>query len=267
MTDGIAKRSPSSWRPARRWCAGVAALLLVAALVPPVSVWAGRDEYAEALRFSIFAIVVPAMIVIGAPWGLVGPLARRTGALAEGRRRHPELVRSIAFLVADLVVVVAWRTPTLVDAVSRRRWLALGEAASLVVAGVGLWLELVESPPMAPRSPRPRRVVLAALAMWTLWTLAYIEAMAQSPWYQGFHHVAGTGLSAASDRQVSAVVVWAMAALAFMPVIFWNLVQWLRSEDDPDDELYRLLREERRRSTGVLESAGDPTTAPPETSL
>jgi len=267
MTGGVAERSPSSSSPARRWCIGAAALLIVAALIPPVSVWAARDEYAEALRFSIFALVVPAMVVIGAPWGFFGRLARKAGAVAEGRRRHPELVRSIAFLVADLVVVVAWRTPTLVDAVSRRRWLVLGEAVSLVVAGVGLWLELVESPPMVPRSARPRRVVLAALAMWTLWTVAYIEAMARSSWYRDFHHVAGTGLSAASDRQVSTIAVWAVAALAFMPVIFWNLVQWLRSEDDPDDELYRLLREERRRSTGVLGSAGDRTTAPPEPPL
>lgn len=88
--------------------------------------------------------------------------------------------------------------------------------------------------------------------MWTIWTIAYVEAMSTAPWYRAFRHVAGSGLSASADHQLSAAVLWAVTAAAFMPVIYWNLVQWLRNEDDPDDELYRLMREERRRSAGLL---------------
>ncbi len=267
MTGGVAKRSTHLSPRARRCFAVTAAVVVVVALAPPVSMWAARIEYVEALQFSIFAVVAPAMVVLGAPWGVLRPAPPALVRLADGRRRHPELLRSTGFLVVDLAVVVAWRTPTLVDAVAGHRWLALGEAASLVVAGVGLWLELVESPPLAPRCLRPWRALLAALAMWTLWTIAYTEAMARSAWYRGFHHIAGSGLSAASDHQVSTMVLWAVAALAFMPVIFWNLVQWLRTEDDPDDELYRLLREERRRSAVGLRSAADPSTAPPQLPL
>jgi hypothetical protein len=72
--------------------------------------------------------------------------------------------------------------------------------------------------------------VLAALTMWTVWVLAYLGGMSSTGWYDAFHHVAGVGLSAAADRQVSAAVLWAVAAVAFVPVVFWNLLTWLRTE-------------------------------------
>jgi cytochrome c oxidase assembly factor CtaG len=233
------------------WLAACGVLLVILAILPPAGTLAGRYEWVEALQFAIFAVVGPALVVTGAPWRTVRVRPSTLDRLATGRRRHPELLRSLGFLGCDLALIVLWRTPAAVDALLSRRWLVGVEAASLLVVGAGLWLELVESPPLAPRSPYPRRAALAALAMWTIWTIAYVEAMSTAPWYQAFHHVAGSGLSASADHQLSAAVLWAVTAAAFMPVIFWNLVQWLRNEDDPDDELYRLLREERRRSAGV----------------
>ncbi len=234
------------------WLAACGVLLVAVAILPPLGTLAGRYEWVEALQFAILAVVAPALVVMGAPWRTLRVRPSTLDRLADGRRRHPEMLRSVGFLCVDLVVIVLWRTPAAVDALSGRRWLVAVEAASLVVVGAGLWFELVESAPLVPRSPYPRRVALAALAMWTIWTIAYVEAMSTAPWYRVFHHVAGSGLSGSADHQLSAAVLWAVTAGAFMPVIFWNLVQWLRSEDDADDELHRLLREERRRSAGVL---------------
>jgi hypothetical protein len=45
------------------------------------------------------------------------------------------------------------------------------------------------------------------------------------------------------------VVLWFAAAAAFIPVIFWNALTWLQSEEDPDTELQTLARAERRRGT------------------
>jgi len=233
------------------WLAAWGVLLVIVVMVPPVGTLAGRYEWVEALQFAIFAVVVPALVVLGAPWRTLRLTPSALGRLAAGRRRHPEMLRSFGFLCVDLVVIVLWRTPAAVDALSNRRWLVGAEAVSLLVVGIGLWLELVESEPLVPRSPYPRRATLAALAMWAIWTIAYVEAMSTAPWYRAFHHVAGSGLSASADHQLSAAVLWAVTAATFMPVIFWNLVQWLRNEDDPDDELYRLLGQERRRSAGV----------------
>jgi hypothetical protein len=42
-------------------------------------------------------------------------------------------------------------------------------------------------------------------------------------------------------------LIWFISAGAFLPVIFSNLNQWLKSEDDPDDELHQLIRKDRVR--------------------
>lgn len=52
----------------RSWLAIVAAILVLVSLVPPVGTYARRYVFAEALQFTVFATVVPALIVLGAPW-------------------------------------------------------------------------------------------------------------------------------------------------------------------------------------------------------
>jgi hypothetical protein len=41
--------------------------------------------------------------------------------------------------------------------------------------------------------------------------------------------------------------MWFISASAFMPIIFANLNRWLQSEEDPDEELYQLVRRDRSR--------------------
>lgn len=259
MNDGVAEVRPRALSDrSRHWVAFAVLVLAVLAVVPPLSSWARHTEVLESLQFSILAVVVPSLLVVGAPWRLLGlatpapdaggPRAPRAfDRLADGRRRHPQLLRSLGFLAVDLAVVVAWQTPGAVDGLVRHGWLVVPEALSLVAAGIGLWLECVESPPVAPRLPRPQRALVAALAMWAMWAMAYMVGLSRTSWYQGFTHRAGHGLSAAADQQFSSAVLWAVAAAAFLPVIFYNVVTWLRSDEDPDDELYRLIKDERRR--------------------
>jgi cytochrome c oxidase assembly factor CtaG len=243
-----------------------ALVVLVAALVPPLSSAARRVEAYEALQFALMGIGVPVLVVLGAPWRLLGLAARPTGAadaegvaiverpriadrVAAGRRRHPEPIRTIAFLLLDLAVVVLWRIPVTVDALSRHGWLSLLEAVSLGAAGIGLWLELVESPPLAPRLPRPKRIAVAAVAMWTFWVTAYVVGLSHASVYRSYPHVAGRDLSVAADQELTTGVLWLASLCVFIPVIFANLVLWLRSDEDPDDALYRLVRD-RRHSAG-----------------
>ena len=121
------------------------------------------------------------------------------------------------------------------------------EAVTLIAVGVGLWLELVESPPLTPRLTRPGRVALAAIAMWTIWILAYLVGLSHASWYQAYPHHAGTGFSLSADQQLTTGMLWFVSACAFMPVVYWNLIRWLQSEEDPDEELHHLMRQERIR--------------------
>ena len=259
MSEGAAqgrpRRLPSSWRTL---CLMAAVLVAVLALVPPLATGARRTEYAATLQFSLLAIALPALVVLGAPWRLLrlantdaaGPGARPRPAdrLADRRRRHRELPWSIAFLAADLGVAIAWHAPGPVSTLGSHGWLAVVEAVTLLAFGLGLWLELVSSPPLEPRSGHLRRVVLAALSMWAFWILAYVTGLSNHGFYHNFHHAPG-GLSAPADEQIASALLWFVAAAAFIPVIFWNALTWLQSEEDPDTEFQTLARAERRRGT------------------
>ena len=219
---------------------------MLIALVPPMMGAARKYDWAEALQFMVLALVGPCLFVAGAPWDRMG-LGRPALALASARRRHPERLRSFALVGLALACMVAWRLPAAVNRLRSGGWPLAVEAVSLFVAGVVLWLECMTSTPLVPRSTRPIRIALCALSMWTIWVLAYLVAMSKGDWFRAYYHGAGTGLSLAMDQQLTAGVMWALAAACFVPLIFWNLLEWLHSEEDPDEELQRLVREERRR--------------------
>jgi cytochrome c oxidase assembly factor CtaG len=240
-------------------------VLLVLCLVPPFATYARRFEYVEAIQFCLLAITIPVFVACGAPWRRLGlasspsPVIEADGdvvapsglrpvdRLSFGRRRHPDPWRAVVVAAVYLAAVVLWRVPGTVDALPRHPWLVLVEAAILVPSGIALWLELVESPPLTPRLARPHRVGMAAVVMWVIWILAYLVGLAHGAWYHGFDHTVATGISVSADQQLTTAVMWAMSGVAFVPVVFWNLVYWLQSEEDPDGELYRLVRQERTR--------------------
>jgi cytochrome c oxidase assembly factor CtaG len=257
----VTARNAATWRP---WCLVAAMIVALGALVPPLATVARRADYGQALQFSFLAIALPALLTLGAPWRLLrlssvpasGVSSPRViDRLAARRSRNRDLPRALAFIVPDLVVIVLWHTPGAVAAAARDGWLVLLEAACLVSFGVALWLELIPSPPLMPRSGHLRRAVLAAIVMWVLWILAYVTGLSNHGFYPNFSHVPG-GLGAAADQQIASAILWFVAAASFVPVIFWNAIMWLRTEDDPDTELLALLRAERRRGQPPL-SGGD----------
>lgn len=220
---------------------------VVAVLVPPLGEWARRSDWAESLQFSILFMIAPGVFVASAPWARLG-LSRWAGSLAASRRRHPERLRSAGTAVVALAVAVAWRTPAAVDLLAKGTWPLLVEVPSLSVTGVALWLECVASPPLAPRGSRPVSIAVCAASVWTVWVCAYLVAMSAGAFYPAFRHSIGHGIGLDADQQITAGLLWAAAAGCFVPVIFYHLVEWLRSEEDPDQELHRLVREERRRT-------------------
>lgn len=205
----------------------------------------------EALRFVTVAVAVPALLALGAPWRFLGlGSARLFDRLARSRSRHLDFGRSIAWLVVYMALVMVWRTPPAVNGVARHPWLLALEAVSLIGAGVALWLELAASPPVVPRIPPPRRIAVAAFAMWTLWASAYVVGLASGSVYAAYRATATRHMSPEADQAIATFVIWFVAGAAFVPLIFWNLMTWLASDDDPDQGLHRLVREARRRSFG-----------------
>lgn len=240
-------------------------VLWILALVPPVLSWAGRYEFVQALQFSLFCLIVPYLLVAGGPWRWLGLTSdepfqidsdgklvapkhlRRFDVVARSMMNHKGHRRAVVFVLLFMADVILWRLSPVVDTLVHNSWLAIIESLCLVVVGALLWVELVVAPPFEPSATRPYRIGVAAVAMWTLWVIAYLMAMGQGSWYPAFHYGVGHWPSAWLDQLLTTGLIWFVSAGAFLPVIFSNLNQWLKSEDDPDDELHQLIRRDRVR--------------------
>ena len=251
-------RQQQAARPAaargRPWLAAAGAALIVAALA--VTGLARRYVVAESAQFVVFAVAAPALIVLGAPWRLLrlsraaGPQPGPPGTapldrLAAARRHKTSFPRAAGFLAVFIAAGVAWRLPPVVDALARYPALVAVELVTLLAAGIGLWLELVSSPPLEPRLPNPHRAAIAALAMWSTWAVGYALGLANHAVFHGYDGP-GSSLSAVADQEITVALVWAVSACCFVPVVFVALLSWLSGGDNPDEELQRLARDDRQ---------------------
>ncbi len=219
-----------------------AVTLVVLSLVPPAGLYARRYVFAESLQFAVFAAAVPALLVLGAPWrglGLSRVMLGLTGRGVTSRRGSRDagsaaFLRGASALLLFVGMVIVWRLPVTVNGLARLPGLAVAEMLTLAGAGTGLWLELVESPPLLPRMSRPLRAVFAALAMWTIWVLAYILGFSHVAWFTAYPH---PGLSALADQEIATGIMWAVPAFCFIPVVYVTAMAWLKDSGDPDEEL------------------------------
>lgn len=250
----------------------VSLVLLLFVALPPISIWARRYEFVEALQFVVLVAVVPALFVNGAPWRLLrlssssraqvesvalsdldtpGPIDR----IASRRLRHREPIRSVGVLLVYGVITVFWRIPFAVDALARHPWLLVVEVLTVPTIAIVLWTELVDSPPLSPRLVRPYRIALGAVSMWLIWILAYFVALSHGVWYHAYHHHRGVGISLVADQQLTAGVMWIISGIVYISLIYRNLYRWLQSEEDPNEELHQLIRFERIRR-GASKASG-----------
>lgn len=245
-----------SFTRVRPWLTAIGGLLALAVLLPPVGTEARRYVFAQAVQYAVLATAVPALVVLGAPWrlgprapsrlaGEPAPLARNEAAtmrlvdrIAVARsHRRPGTARCLVILIGFIALAVFWRLPLAVNAMVTSPVLTVVEAVTLLVVGVALWLELVESPPLLPRIARPLRAAFAAVPMWTIWATAYIMGFSHAVWFTALGHRPRSGLRVIADQELAAVVLWAIPGLFFIPVVYFSLITWLRDTADPDDEL------------------------------
>jgi cytochrome c oxidase assembly factor CtaG len=255
--DGNASNGGLSRMAFRRsWLAVGAVILVLICLVPPAGIYARRYVFVESLQFVLFAVAVPALLVLGAPWRMLGLFrpareglgagrpgqAGRDGPAGRAGRRGSGFRRGLAVLLAFMGSLIAWRLPVSVNALATLPGLAVLEMVTLVGAGSALWLELVESPPLLPGLSRPLRAVFAVVAMWTIWILAYILGFSQVAFFTAYSHA---GLNSVADQEIATGIMWAVPALCFAPVVFVTAITWLRDTEDPDEGLRELVRAER----------------------
>lgn len=257
MTSSEVTIPSRAWVPAfRGYLSVLGGFLIVLMLVPPVVGWSLKYGYIESIEFGVLAFVAPALIAVGAPWrgvrpkGDVNDLKRQPVWLSRWnsrRVREKAQLRAIRAATATVVMTIAWRVPALVNGLVHHPWLVAVEVVTLVTPSLLLMVEIVESPPLSPGISRPYRIGISAVVMWSAWIVAYLGGMNHDSWYHAFHHVAGHGVSAVADQQLSAGFAWLLSGAVFVPIVFWNLMYWLQSEEDPNEDVLKLFRQEREQ--------------------
>lgn len=227
------------------WLVGLGCCGVVAALAPPIGVLAREHVFVQAIQFSLLAFFAPCLVACGIALPS-GPARRRE----EGTGQPPQAAhrrRATVVLLIFVVVSVTWRTPAAVDALRSLWWVGALEVLSLVGCGIALFLLLIGPTERATGRltvrERPLRMLFAAIPMWATWIAAYALGFSSRPWYTAYPHATGRGLTVAADQQLAAGVLFAAAGLAFVPVVFSNLVRWLASQEDGPVDVADVLRQ------------------------
>lgn len=230
-TQAEATHASSPGRRLDYWPAVAAVVvLLLAAVLPEMT--AGRYLFVETIQFAAFAMVIPALAVLGTPW-------------TPGFARLP-LRGAVAVAVVFIGVCLAWRLPPVLDALARHPALRVAELLTLLLAGLALWLQLVGSPSSEVRLSRPQRAALAAVPMWSVWIIAYVLGFANHAVVSGYD--ASGSLGRVTDQEITAIVSWAMSAACFIPVIAVTMLTWLHDSSGPG----LVVADEQRPTPGAL---------------
>jgi cytochrome c oxidase assembly factor CtaG len=230
---GLSSAASSAWSTAHRGYI-VTTVLSGAVLIGPIGSWSRHLEYVQAIQFAVFAIVAP----------LLGVLI---GAGAQFSARH-SAAWDVSLVALYVALVVFFRSPVVVNQLVHTPLLTGVEAIVLNLVAVRAWASLHSSRHSASSLTSLERLISCTLVMWTIWIMAYLVGLSHSSWYRSFDH--GHWLSVSADQQLTTGLLWAISAAAFMPFIFKNLYNWLRSEETPTDELAERIRSARLKING-----------------
>ena len=255
---GMRGAATDRWGRAVAFQAGLLAALL--AVVSPMGYWSYRFVWTRNLQDVVLAIGAPALIVLGAPWR---PLSRGLGlgGRLPGRNQRPAADaggeaaggdwapgwRPLPILVTVVFCVIwwVWHLPAPFDAALRSPAVYALEVVTYLAAGILLWLQLVESPPLRPQLAPLRRVVLvvATAASGTVLGLIRVYGAGLAyPAYLGFrHHV----LSVVADQQVGGAILWVIPLVPLSILAVALAISWLNEDESEATAagVDRLLRQ------------------------
>ncbi len=209
-------------------------LLVLLALVSPVGYWSDVYIWVRATQTLLVAVVGPGLMVLGAPWLAFRQLWRPGGSevgadqIARGSRwvSHPRFV-----VLVFNVVFVCWQLPYLYDLAKVNSGVALADHASLVAAGVLLWLQLISSRPVtAPGSPL-RRVVLIVGTVGVSTVLGMVLVFGNGVLYPAYANSAHHFMTLLDDQQLSGAVLWMGMLPPLITAAVALLSQWLNDEE------------------------------------
>jgi len=232
-------RSAAARRRALLFYSGLA--VIAVAIATPIETLSKKLLWTHMIQHVLLIAVAAPLIVLGAPWMSLWrplPLAprrflakawTRSGSLAPVRSLCHTLGRPVGALLVYTVTLLAWHLPGPYYLTLRNSDVHALEHLMFIGAGVLLWASVISSPPARVTLAYPRRVLLLVAAMIPNVALSMVLAFSTAPIYPYYAHIAERpgGISAITDQQIAAGIMWSAGDLPFAVAIAMLVVRWL----------------------------------------
>lgn len=231
---------------------------LLGALLGPVDEVAAHSFAVHMVQHLLLLIVVPPLLVLGAPWTplLRGLSPRPRSFITRGRTLAP-LRRAFSWLDRPWPAWIAlaanlwfWHIPSMYGATLQSPPVHYVEHALFAGTGVLWWLQVVDSAPLRAKLDPIRMIGPQVACMVNGWILAMWLSYAPSPLYRGYavqaHLVAG--MSALNDQRVGASFMWVFGGIPYGLAIALRAYGWLAR---PDRDWRLEVHGARRRWTAI----------------
>ncbi len=227
-------------------------LLAVLAVVSPMGYWSYRYIWVRNFQDVILTIAAPALIVLGAPWlplrrglGLAVRDRRAAGNDAAGQDWSPGWpVLPIVVTVMFCVVWWVWHLSGPFDAAVRSPAVYALEMITYLAAGILMWLQLVESPPLRPQLPPLRRIALVLVLAASGTVLGLIRAYGPGVAYPAYLDSGRSVAAVVSDQQAGGAILWVIPLIPLSILAVGLATRWLSEEESEPSaaDFDRLLK-------------------------
>jgi cytochrome c oxidase assembly factor CtaG len=231
-------------RPAHQQAAlfQLGALIGLLALVSPVGSLSDAYIWVRALQFLLVAIVVPGLIVVGAPWTALRSavtgrpeMPARPDVADDKPSTTPWLLaQPTAAVVLAVAVWICWQLPAPYDAATTSSIVALASHATCLAAGIVFWLQLIGSAPLQPAATPLRRLGLVVGTLVAITVLGMVLVFGSGVLYSGYANHWHRVMSVLDDQQLSGAVLWMGSLPPLITAAIALLVHWLNDEASAD---------------------------------
>jgi putative membrane protein len=218
----------------------VSLLVIVVALDSPIDDYADQLFWVHMLQHILLLTVAPPLFLLGRPWPRMWralPLKPRT-SVARTLARSPwmaplrALARPIPAWIVFNATIVLWHIPAAYDATLTSGVVHAAEHAMFFFIGLLFWARVIDPGPLRPRLVWPARIAYAASAMVVSWMLAITLVLVPHPIYHYYAalQIRPGGISALTDQQVAAGVMWVPGSLAYAITFIMGFYRWLEPD-------------------------------------
>lgn len=215
-------------------------LTIVIALDSPIDYYADDLFWVHMVQHILLLTVAPPLMLLGKPWPRMWralPLGLRTN-LARAIARSPWVapVRAIARPLPAWILfnatIIGWHIPAAYDLTLSNGAVHALEHSMFFFTGLLFWARVIDPGPLRPRLVWPVRIAYTGGAMVVGWLLAIALVTVPHPIY-GYYVALPTrpgGISALTDQQLAAGVMWVPGSLAYTITLIIGFYRWLEPD-------------------------------------